>query len=390
MTRTTESPARKTAQSPSSNTTGDYRNRSLGSMSLPRAIHPLAWWIWALAMATAASRTTNPWVLLMIVAVVACVVMARRGDAPWAWSFRAYVVAGGVIIAVRVVFYILLGADTGAHVLVRLPVITMPSWMVGVEIGGPVSAEGLLSVIYDGMRLATLVICMGAANSLANPKRLLRSVPAAVYEVGTAAVVALSVAPQLVASARRVNTARQLRGTPATWRHAARSLIIPILEDSMEHALGLAAAMDSRGYGRTGTASQRRREVTGVLVIGGLIGVCVGSYGLLDSTAPRLIGLPVLILGFTMAALGMFIGSAHVKPTAYRPDRWLLAEWIVVLSAIACAATIFLTSAIDPGNLYPSLSPLMIPPAPVAAMIGVMLGLIPAFATPPPVRRASR
>ena len=34
---------------------------------LPRALHPGAWWLWALGMAAAASRTTNPILLLLIV-----------------------------------------------------------------------------------------------------------------------------------------------------------------------------------------------------------------------------------------------------------------------------------------------------------------------------------
>ena len=36
--------------------------------------------------------------------------------------------------------------------------------------------------LYDGLRLGTIVVCVGAANSLANPKRLLRSMPPALYE----------------------------------------------------------------------------------------------------------------------------------------------------------------------------------------------------------------
>ncbi|MCC6183209.1 MAG: energy-coupling factor transporter transmembrane protein EcfT, partial [Microthrixaceae bacterium] len=41
-------------------------------------MHPGAWWIWALGLATAASRTTNPLVLGLLIAVVALVVSARR------------------------------------------------------------------------------------------------------------------------------------------------------------------------------------------------------------------------------------------------------------------------------------------------------------------------
>ena len=42
---------------------------ALGDRALPRWTHPGAWWVWALGLATAASRTTNPLLLGLIVAV---------------------------------------------------------------------------------------------------------------------------------------------------------------------------------------------------------------------------------------------------------------------------------------------------------------------------------
>ena len=57
--------------------------------------------------------------------------------------------------------------------LFTLPSIQLPAVFAGVQLLGVVSAEALLAVFYDGLRLATMIICVGAANSLANPKRLL-------------------------------------------------------------------------------------------------------------------------------------------------------------------------------------------------------------------------
>ena len=83
---------------------------------------------------------------------------------------------------------------------------------MGLHLLGPVTRESVLAGLYDGLRLGTIVVCVGAANALANPKRLLRSVPAALHEIGTALVVAVTVLPQLVDSARRVRAAQALRG----------------------------------------------------------------------------------------------------------------------------------------------------------------------------------
>ena len=128
-------------------------------------------------MATAASRTTNPLLLALVVAVVGFVVSARRGDAPWARGFAAFLVTGLIVIGIRVVFRMLLDGQYGEHVLFTLPEIPLPEAAAGIRLGGAVSLEGMLAALYDGFRLATLLICVGAANVLANPKRLLKSVP---------------------------------------------------------------------------------------------------------------------------------------------------------------------------------------------------------------------
>ncbi|MCW2853070.1 MAG: cobalt transport protein, partial [Nocardioides sp.] len=142
---------------------------------LPRDVHPVAWWLWAIGLCTAASLTTNPLVLLLLVGVATVVVMARRSDQPWGRSFRLYVWLGAAIVVLRVVFRLVFGGTYPGAVLLDLPAVPLPDWVLGVTLLGPVTREALLAALYDGMRLATIVICIGAANALANPKRLLRS-----------------------------------------------------------------------------------------------------------------------------------------------------------------------------------------------------------------------
>ena len=81
------------------------------------------------------------------------------------------------------------------------------------------------------------MICVGAANALANPKRLLRSVPAALHEIGTALVVAVTVLPQLVESARRVRAAQALRAGDTRRTGRLRRYLVPVLEDALERSL---------------------------------------------------------------------------------------------------------------------------------------------------------
>lgn len=351
---------------------------------LARDLHPGAWWLWALGMAAAATRTTNPLLLVLIVAEVGVVVSARRSEAPWAKGFGAYVVFGLVVIALRVVFRMFLDGGDGAHVLFHLPEIPLPEAAAGIRLGGAVSLEGVLAALYDGLRLATLVVCVGSANVLANPKRLLKSMPSALYEVGSAVTVALSLAPQMVESGRRVMRARRLRGEPGrrlAWFH---QVAIPVMADALDRSLMLAAAMDSRGYGRTAGATRAGRTLTATLMLSGLGGICVGTYGTLDTTTPRVIGLPMLAAGVALAVGGLAAGGRRVPRSRYRPDRWRREEICVALCGLGVAVVLGLVASVDPDALNPSLQPLSWPALPLVATIAVLLGVLPAVIAPQP------
>jgi energy-coupling factor transport system permease protein len=356
---------------------------------LPRPLHPVAWWVWALGLATAASRTTNPLLLAVVLAVAGLVVVTCRSDAPWARSFSAYLVLGLMVIGLRVVLHALLGAVDEGHVLLTLPEVTLPDWAAGVAVGGAVTAEGLLAALYDGLRLAVLLCCVGAANALANPKRALQSLPAALYEVGVAAVVALSVAPQLVESVQRVRRARRLRGAGGRGPAALRGIAVPVLEDALERSLALAAAMDSRGYGRAGDAPRSVRRLTGALLVGGLVGLALGLYGLLDASTPGPLAGVALALGVVLSVTGLALGGRRVHRSRYRPDPWALPEHLVAGSGVAAAAAVVVTGVVAPQALHPSLYPLQWPTLPLLATLGVLVALLPTLAAPP-VPRAAR
>ncbi len=356
---------------------------------VPRALHPIAWWAWALGLVTAVSRTTNPVLLILVLAVLAFVIANRRSDAPWARGFKYYLIMALIVIAIRVVFRSIFATGVTAqdHILFTLPSLHLPHWYAGFQLGGPVSLEATLSATFDGLRLGTLLCCIGAANVLANPKRALRVLPGALYELGVAVVVALSVAPQLIESAQRVNRARRLRSGGGKGVRALRAIAIPVLEDALERALQLAAGMDSRGYGRTGSATRASRRLTAALLLLGMCGLCAGGYGLLDGTAPRLLGLPAIVAGGLLCGAGLITGGRRVHRTAYRPDRWLLPEWIVAGGGIACAVVMFLSPGYDRSDLNPSLSPLGWPALPLLPVLGILVAGLAALAAPPPVRR---
>lgn len=358
---------------------------------IPRALHPVAWWIWALSLAVAVSRTGNPLLLLLVVAVLVFVVANRRTDAPWARAFKYYLYFGLTIIALRVVFRAVFtsGVVIGEHILFRLPHVTAPAWYDGVQFGGPVTIEAVLSAAVDGLRLATLICCIGAANALANPRRALRVLPGALYELGVAVVVAISVAPQLVESVQRVARARKLRGGSAKGFRVLRSIVIPVLEDALERSLRLAAAMNSRGYGRVGRATPGSRHLTAGLLIAGLVGICAGFYGLLDATAPGWLGVPTILVAGVLCLLGLVLGGRRVTRSRYRPDPWRGPEFVVCLCGLFPAVVFCFGLGCSWTELNPSFYPLSWPSLPLLPTIAVLVAALAGIASPPPLRRPS-
>ncbi len=360
------------------------------SRLLPRALHPAAWWGWALGLAVAASQTTNPLLLLLTLAVAGLVVSARRGSSPWARAFRLYLWLGAAIIALRVVLHVLVGLKVGTVVVLPLPEVTLPGWAAGIQLGGTVYLEGLLGAVVQGLRLAVVIACIGAANALANPKRLLRALPGALHEIGAAVVVSVSVAPQLAESVQRVRRARRLRGDTARGLRAVPAVALPVLEDTLERSLVLAAAMDSRGYGRAGGATAAQRHATAALTLTGLLASAVGLYGVLDASTPALLGTPALLAGLTLSAAGLWLGGRRTTRTTYRPDPWRAPEWGTLAAGSAAAAAFTVLSRTDPDVLLMPLQPLAVPALPLLAVAGLLLAALPAVLTPPPPPPADR
>jgi energy-coupling factor transport system permease protein len=162
-------------------------------------------------------------------------------------------------------------------------------------------------------------------------------------------------------------------------------VFIPVLEDALERSLRLAAAMDSRGYGRTGTASRGSRRVTAALMLAGMCGLCAGVYGLLDGSTPELLGLPTVLAGSVLCGIGLAVGSRQVRRTQYRPDPWKLPEWMVVAAGMVPAVVFVTAGSALARALSPSTDPLVWPTLPALPTVAILVAAIPAVAAPQPL-----
>jgi energy-coupling factor transport system permease protein len=360
-----------------------------------RRTHPWAWWAWALLAAAAVSFTTNPLLVAVIVVPLISVMFARRTNTPWGNSFKLYLFLGLVILTIRIVFQIVMGNNNYGTILFRLPVLPLPDWMAGIRLGGPVSLEGIAQGAYNGLRLAALIWCVGVANTLANPKRALKAVPAALHEVSTALVIALSVAPQLVDSIRRVLRARRLRGGKGRGLRAITAIVVPVMEDSVERSMDLAAAMESRGYGATrgndggtGIAPARNdgKNSSSWLL---LVGVCLigfSVFGLLGLTWQKAGVASVIALGLGLIAVftGLRAAGRKLGVTRYRPDAWGVPEWAILGSGVACLGLMAWMLITTPGVLIGLSGSFGPPPVSVPMVLIAAVLFIPLLVTNKP------
>ena len=229
-----------------------------------------------------------------------------------------------------------------------------------------------------------------ARDVLQNPKRMLRVLPNALYEIGASVTVALSLAPQLAEGVVRVRRAQRLRGGSTGGRRSIRRVLVPVLEDALDRSIALAAAMDARGYGRTAGESPARRRATAALLIGGLIGACVGMYGMLDASSAATVGAPALVAGLALMSLGLVLAGRRTRHSRYRPDPWLGVEWTVTACAAIGLALVVVGGAIDPAAMHLSIAPLAWPAFAVLPSLGILAAALPAVLAPvPPLRAAA-
>lgn len=306
-------------------------------MLLDRDLHPAAWWIWAAAMAVAVTRTNNILYAVLAIAVAARLVHHFRGDQPWANAFRVALTLGGFVLGIRLIIGVLFSVPSAGRTLFTLPLVALPEWIAGIRLGGPVTSERLGSVLSEGLVIFALIAVIGAATALTNPRKILRILPGAVHEAGVALVVAATFTPQLVMSVRRVQDARRLRGHDVSGLAGLRGLARPVLEDALDRAMALAAAMESRGYG------QRQRSesaLTTATLLLAFVALGVGGYGMLAYGTASAVAVAFFAAGFILAALSLHLAGRGHGRSSYRPEHWGRLETTIALPAAAAAAVL--------------------------------------------------
>ena len=334
-------------------------NLLLRNDRLVRWLHPAAWWAWSLCAAAAASLTSNPLALFIISLAAASVIVQRRSHAPWAAGLRTILQLATLVIALRLLLQIALGASTGTHVLLRLPEVPLPAFLSGIRLGGPLTAESLVVGAVEGLRFASILLSIAAATTVASPSRLFRAFPDVLSEVASVGIITMTFAPHLVDDFARIRAARRWRGRATRGLRSVIDSLLPVLEGALERSLDLAAAMTSRGYGRARAQGSGRLLLAVTAITAAL---AIGS-SLSPALPPWIVVACVGISGGTLLAAAYSLGRQAAR-TRHRADPWRPVEWFTLAcGVVAVIGTLLAGAALETGVpiaplRWPDISPL--------------------------------
>ncbi|GMA31928.1 hypothetical protein GCM10025875_19200 [Litorihabitans aurantiacus] len=144
------------------------------------------------------------------------------------------------------------GLDRGGVVLADLPSWRLPHPIDHVVLLGPVTSQGIQAAIVSALPVAGIILGFGVLNAVVDLSaacaRASRGGP--LRSVAQALVIAWATFPGLVGSVTDVRRARRLRG-----ERGAASLLVPVMERTVERAVALGASMEVRGFASVRSSS---------------------------------------------------------------------------------------------------------------------------------------
>lgn len=157
----------------------------------------------------------------------------------------AVLVAVG-FVALRVVYRVIFGVGSGSGILlVDLPRWQLPGPFAGVSLLGPITTGGLLGTALGALPFAAAILAVGLIGVAIDLRALVTrgTMRGPLRAVSRSLTIAWSTFPALRDSVLRVRLARELRG-----ERSVASLIVPVLEQTVERAIALGASLEVRGF----------------------------------------------------------------------------------------------------------------------------------------------
>jgi energy-coupling factor transporter ATP-binding protein EcfA2 len=162
---------------------------------------------------------------------------------------RTALLLATAFVALRVVYRVVFGGAGGGGILIAdLPRIRLGGPFEHITLLGPMTTGGVAHAALGALPFAALVLAFGMVSAVVDIRALFTrgSVRGPLRSLSRALVVAWSTFPALLDSVRRVRVARELRA-----ERGPASLIVPVLEQTVERAIALGASMEVRGFAAT-------------------------------------------------------------------------------------------------------------------------------------------
>lgn len=357
--------------------------------NIPRpheAGHSVAWLVWIIGAILTTFQLENPLYLALLWGVALLVWTSCAGDGPLASAFGLLLRLGGFIFAMHLIFSVVTaGFLRGETVLFKLPTWTLPRLLGGIQLGGVISLEQLVSGAARGFRLWTLLLLLGAFNASVNHYRLLRRTPRFLFHAGLIVTIGLAFVPQTLLRLQAIREAQRLRGHRfRSWRDAL-PLFVPLLSGGLERALVLAEAMEARGYGRTlhhhartarALVHQQGRTLIGLALL--MLG-CFGYLFYPLRSAGGVAGLLALVGGVCSIVAGWWQASRLITRTAYNRERWTAGAITTTVAATLAPVGLWLMRSLGFALGYRVFPRVGLPPFEPLVALPLLLLAFPAF-----------
>lgn len=216
----------------------------------------------ACAVAAMSSTIVSAGVILALCVLVFLLRRRVRSVTPFVWGL----VGATIFVLTRVGYRLLFGgaaaAAEGDHVLWSLPQVWLGGPFSSIHLFGVMTVESIVQAASSALVFAAIIVVFAAANTVVDSRTLLDHAPKRLAGIAWSVSVALSVFPVIISSASRIRFARLLRR-----ERSVSSLVVPLLEQSIERSEQLGLSMAMRGF-----AGRRGREVSGVTSAGASAG----------------------------------------------------------------------------------------------------------------------
>ncbi len=327
------------------------------------------WLVWTSSAAVAALLTRNPFYLILIALSAWLIHVATRYSAEMAQSWHTLLTWGLFIWLITVPFNALM-VHRGEHVLFVLP----RHWPL---IGGRITLEAVVYGLVSGFSLWVLLLILSTFHLAVDASQLLRLTPPFFYQAGIVACIALTFIPQMLASAKEIREAQRIRGHRFRGWRDLLPLFVPLLTTALERAIGLAEAMESRGFGgRLTTVPPREKNGLRVLTLLSLV-LLVGGFFVRRYVSPFASwGLPLSIVGLLIIVYVFHVLGSSVERSYYRRARWHRGDTAIVLCSLgALAGLLFVRMRDNMALVYHPYPPYSLIP-PFDGWVGLLLTLL--------------